>query len=538
MSISRKGLLWQLGEAQQVEICMKKNIIKNLHRYEGSLIVHLERREKPVRHTTLSEHTFKKGEFITPINSIPMMQEFEDEKSWSYGRMPEYLWIGLLLKYYGREEGLRKSYGIISTLHKLAPDLYTARLSQVIKLDSEVQKRFYDYIVCIGAKDALAPLTVFLTASKAPIFAGCFYCPQKSIEDRCEAIIDAMRDIMGHQTDEATDIRFVALYFNLLSGKLHLQKDQVDLLMAYPASKHTDEIMCLARPTVRSLEMMILTFEETDSAYLKDFWRCVSEMTDCSIFVLEFPEEKRNITAYIEKLHDVFTYLSELFVATDPLNEKMNVLLGIATYSYKRLKEVYDHQLFNSISGRSCVRVLIEDYIMMKYLVKNEPSHDNIWRDYQLYGMGLYKLVLARHRESDVLEGSHFDEKFIEVLVNEFKGEEFINMDTKYFDKQNIRLKAECVDEKALYGLYYDYDSSFEHGLWGAIRESALLKCNNPAHKYHCVPDVEDETRLKSVLPDCVMVMNKAVSFLNELYGIPEQLLNEVIHFDIKPITE
>ena len=466
------------------------------------------------------------------------MQEIEDEKSWTYGRIPEYLWIGLLLKHYGRDEGLRKSYGIISTLHKLAPDLYTARLSQVLKLDTDIQKRFYDYIVCSGAKEALAPLTIFLTASKAPVFSEYFYCSEQSVQDRCESIIQTMRDIMDHQSDEATDIRFVVLYFNLLSGKLHLQKEQVDLLMAYPASKHTDEIMHMARPTVRSLEMMLLTFEKAESVYLKEFWRCVSEMTDCNIFIIEFPEEKRNITAYMEKLHEVFAYLSELFVSTDPLDEKMNVLLGIATYSYKRLKEIYEHQLFNSISGRSCVRILIEDYIMMRYLVKNEPSHDNIWRDYQLYGMGLYKLVLARHRESGGLEQSHFDERYIEALVNEFKGEEFIDMDTKYFDKQNIRLKAESVGEKDLFGLYYDYDSSFEHGLWGAIRESSLLKCNNPAHKYHCVPDVEDETRLKTVLPDCVMVMNKTVSFLNELYGIPEQLLNEVIHFEIKPVAE
>ena len=116
-------------------------------------------------------------------------------------------------------------------------------------------------------------------------------------------------------------------------------------------------------------------------------------MTDCSIFAIRFSEEKRNITAYMEKLHEVFVYLSELFLTAAPLNEKMSVLLGIATYSYKRLKEIYEHQLFNSISGRSCVRVLIEDYIMMKYLVKNESFHENIWRDYQLYGMGLYKLV-------------------------------------------------------------------------------------------------------------------------------------------------
>ena len=491
-----------------------------------------------MRHSTLSDHTFQKGKFITPINAIPLAHELEDEKSWTYGRMPEYLWIGLILKYYGRDEGLRKSYGIISALHKLAPGLYTARLSQILKLDADIQKRFYDYITCSGAKEALAPLTVFLTASKAPVFAKCFYCPDQSVEDRCEAIIQTMREIMDHQSNEATDIRFVALYFNQLSGEVHLLREQVDLLVAYPSSKHTDEIMRMARPTVRSLEMMILTFEEVDSAYLKEFWRCVSEMTDCSIFAIRFPEEKRNITAYMEKLHEVFVYLSKLFSTAVPLNEKMSVLLGIATYSYKRLKEIYEHQLFNSISGRSCVRVLIEDYIMMKYLAKNELFHENIWRDYQLYGMGLYKLVLARHRESGVSKESHFDERYIEALVNEFKGEEFIDMDTKYFDKQNIRLKAEDVGEKNLYGLYYDYDSSFEHGLWGAIRESSLMKCNNPAHKYHCVPDVEDETRLKTVLPDCVMAMNKTVSFLDEIYGIPEQLLNEVINFEIKPIAE
>lgn len=63
-----------------------------------------------MRHIKLSEHIFKKGKFITPFNNLPMVKEFEDEKSWAYGRMPEYLWIGLILNHYGRDEGLRKSY--------------------------------------------------------------------------------------------------------------------------------------------------------------------------------------------------------------------------------------------------------------------------------------------------------------------------------------------------------------------------------------------------------------------------------------------
>lgn len=82
-----------------------------------------------MRYTKLSEHKFSKGVFVTPFHSILSMRELEDEKSWAYGRMPEYLWIGLILKYFGREEGFIKLNGIISVLHHLAPKLSTARLS-------------------------------------------------------------------------------------------------------------------------------------------------------------------------------------------------------------------------------------------------------------------------------------------------------------------------------------------------------------------------------------------------------------------------
>lgn len=486
----------------------------------------------------LSDHVFKKGKFITPLHNIPNMAEFSDEKSWPYGRMPEYLWIGLIFKHFGREKGFKKMFDILSKLHELSPTIRTVRISQILKLDTVIQEKLYSYISSIGAKTALAPLTIFLTASRATTFAEEFYCSDMSIEDRCNTLIETMGEIMNHQSNEATDIRFVALYYYCQFGKIRLSNTQADLILLYPTSSHDDDIMHMLRPTIRSMEMMVLTSEIVDTEYINEFWRCVSEMTDCSKFAIKFPEENRSVTAYMEKLHNIFVFLSDLFLSSEPLDDKMSVLLGIATYSYKRFKEAYDHNLFNTISGRSCVRILIEDYIMMKYLVTNESSHDNIWRDYQLYGIGLYKLVLTRHRQAENVADCHFDMEYIEDLVNEFKEEAFIDMDTKYFDKQNIRIKAESVDEKDLFGLYYDYDSSFEHGLWGAIRESSLLKCANPAHKYHCVPDVEDQTRLKTVLPDCIMVMNKTLIYLDELYGIPEGLLNEVIHFEIEPITE
>lgn len=485
----------------------------------------------------LSEHKFIKGKFIAPFNSIPLMQELSDEKSWSYGRMPEYIWIGLVFRKFGRTKGMNKLYNIVLQLHKLAPELSTLRLSEILSLKSDVQENIYNFILKEIGKEVLSPLTVLITESENSKFCEYFFDTNLSIEERCNELIETMRKIMNHQSYDSTDIRFVALYYSLLKEKKILQKEQRELIRKYPQLSHDDEMMRMVRPTVRSLEMMILNIENLDTLYIKKFWRIISDMTDCTIYTIKFPVETRSIDIYMENLYEIFTYLTELYVASSPLEDKMNVLLGIATYSYKRLKEVYEHKLFNSISGRNCVRVLIEDYIMMKYLVKNEETHTNIWKEYKLYGLGLYKLVLAKHRENKTEGEPHFDQNYIEALVNEFKSEDFIDIDTKYFDQQNIRLKAESVGEKQLYGLYYDYDSSFEHGMWGAIRESSLLKCNNPAHKYHCVPDIDNQNVLKSVMPDCIMVMNKTLNFLNELYTLPKSLFEEVIGFEIKSIN-
>lgn len=189
-----------------------------------------------MRYSKLSEHTFRKGKFITPINTIPTSCELSDEKSWTYGRMPEYLWIGLILKKFGRDDGLRKLYSIVSELHKMAPELYTARMSQILRLDGVSQKKFFDFIISVGAKEALAPLTIFLTTTRAPVFAECFYCQNLSIEERCNSLIETMHDIMNHQSYESTDIRFVALYFCLLNNNPDL--DWQNFISASRQAKH------------------------------------------------------------------------------------------------------------------------------------------------------------------------------------------------------------------------------------------------------------------------------------------------------------
>ena len=83
---------------------------------------------------------------------------------------------------------------------------------------------------------------------------------------------------MDHQTYEATDIRFVVLYFELISGRLNILKEQGDLLREYPTLDHADEKMRMIRSMIRSMEMMSLHFEKFNKAYIALFWGGISKM--------------------------------------------------------------------------------------------------------------------------------------------------------------------------------------------------------------------------------------------------------------------
>ena len=57
----------------------------------------------------------------------------------------------------------------------------------------------------------------------------------------------------------------------------------------------------------------------------------------------------------------------------------------------------------------------------------------------------------------------------------------------------------------------------------GAIRESSLLKCEAAGHQYHCVPDINNVQKMKSVWSDAKMAMNKVLLVLKETYGLPDK---------------
>lgn len=480
----------------------------------------------------LSDHKFKKGKFITPFNQV--FEDILQENSWYYGRMPEYIWLGLIIDDGERNVQLNKCIRIMQYLQEITNDdeIDYPKLSLIFNLPEEKQIAFYHFLEQLEVLESLKALSaVFSTESK--IFLEFISGYELSVKKRVGMLNDILKKLSDHQSDLSTDIRFVIVYKFILSGKLVFSEGiNTEFITGYLKTPHYDPQMRLFRPQIRSMEIGLNASNTPDESiemtFVGEFWKRISLITDCEVFSVELNNEEKelvNLEEFKERVYKTLEYYSKVFQETRPLDNKMLVLLGIFTYSYKRLIELVDHNLEYTISGRTLTRSIIENYMMTKYLLHEEKKHEDIWKEYQYYGIGQYKMVYKRFEENKPnIETSHVPYDYISALVSEFKDEEFINMDTSYFGKGNIRKKFDQVDEGDLWRYYYDYDSAFEHGLWGAIRESSILKCDAPGHQYHGIPDIDNIQKLRSVADDCIMVLTKHIKILDKEYSLPDIL--------------
>lgn len=350
-------------------------------------------------HSTLEQHKFKRGKFTTPFNDA-----FGDKlqlSSWGSERLPEYLWIGLILKKHGRSKGLQKCYWILKKLHDALPNINFPTISNIFTLEDVNQQLFWEFVEHVSGQESLSPLTLIYTYRNYPIFNKIFQT-SLAYKEQIASIESVLKDAYYHQTEFATDIRFVVLYFELMQGRTHAPKDILDEICKYPSLEHSDEQMRSIRPLIRSMEIARgnISDSETDKSNLTLFWKMVSEMSDCELYTINYEALAKKPEVYLNYLHEIFEYLDQITSALEPLNTRNIVLCGIATYAYKRISELIEHQLYNEISGRSIIRNIIEDYIIMKYLLKHEKEKPTIWDEYQYYGIGLYKLVMERERSN------------------------------------------------------------------------------------------------------------------------------------------
>lgn len=464
----------------------------------------------------LKSHKYKKGLIQPPMNTLPNMQP----SSWTNDRIPEYLWLGLILMNYERTEGIEKAGKILKEISKVNKSIIRPKLSLIFSLPDIEQENIYKIICNIINPEILASLTAIYRNLDYSMFNKYFNVKDITIIDRINYITEAVKLYYDHQSNEATDLRFLVLAMMIFQDKLRFhQKSRLpEVLENYPYTNHTDEKMKMYRPSIRATEIMDME-APPDKEFINIFWKEIGMKTNCAPIIIGFNKEdvevdyKEYILEFQEKLNHLLNEKKEKSL----IDDKFDVIIGTVTYALKIFNDVVEKNLDDSILSRHAFRTILETYINIKYLLKIESDHPNIWEEYKLYGIGKYKLPLLKEREySGENDNTHFVDPLIDLIINEIVWEEFVDIDLRYFDNKKIKEKFEEVGEKYLYEVLYEYDNNFIHGFWGAVRESSMLHCDNPTHRYHSIPDVNFQQKMPCVNNDIHKIMNKFFTLIDE----------------------
>ena len=462
-------------------------------------------------------HTFKKGEFITPLNSIENLCL----TNWHKDIAPEFLWIGLIIKRFGRINGINKCINISNFIKDNLLSLHDLRFTSILALKTKESSMLYNYLISIIEKETLDCLCAMISIfdnHEFNLYFNCFF----EYDERIRNIETTLKEMYDFQSQLATDINFINVYFYCISGKLSISNAiLLECLQNYNACDVSDERMKMYRPMIRSTAQC-LNMELTDNDFTNKFWEEFSQMKECTGLFKKNELRELDDDFYIN-FRNILIYYNHLLMEICPLDNKALVLFGILNYSFRLVTELRNQKAFNSIIARTICRIVLENYIISCYLIKEEKNHIDIWNEYQSYGCGKLKLVLERHKDLNDAFG-HLDYDYLKLLMSDGYNEDFINMDTRYFDKNNLNHKFKETNNDVLYNMY-DYDSLYEHGIWPILRESVLIKCKEPSHDYHWILDVDGKQQLKSVSEDIELIIRKHISLLNEQYNIPEELV-------------
>lgn len=466
----------------------------------------------------LNQHKYTKGLIQPPMNTLPNQQPV----FWTNDRLPEYLWLGLILMNFKRKEGIEKNGRILKEISKINTFIDKPKFSIILSLDETEQEKIYEIICNEINPKILSPLTVLYRNSEYPVFNKYFNYPECRVQKRFSLLSKAIKLYYNHQSYEATDLRYVVLSMSIFQEKIKFFKGSttIEALEKYPYTHHDDEKMQMYRPSIRASEMMDVE-NSVNKEFINSFWKDIGMTTDCNPMVIRGKDVNEEID-YKQYLIEFQKKLNHLLIEQKDksiLDNKFDVIIGSVTYVLKIFNDILEKELDDSIIGRQSLRTIIEVYANIKYLVKIEPEHQNIWEEYKLYGIGKYKYALLKSRESENIgDNSHFSKTLIDIIVNEVIWEEFIDIDVRYFDNKKIKNKFEEIGEKELYEIIYEYDNNFIHGFWGAIRESSMLVCDNAAHRYHNIPDINFEQKMTSVNFDIYQVLKKFSKLIDEVF--------------------
>lgn len=467
--------------------------------------------------SSLHQHKQVGKSLIPPMLTVPGITF----QSWTNDRLPQMLWACLAISVLPRREalaafreiasiGLRyrdaEGTGDWSLFHSRLPSLPAEILTHITRV---ITRHPLGYA-------ALRPLLLFDGLPGRDQWARALDVQPQ--DGDCQTLSDAVLKVLDHQSQEATDVRWLSLLFKAALGVLHFPvtlKERVEELSEYPNKGDMRSV----RPFIRASEMSFAVLLPSDDRWSKTFWKECLANTVCNPAGLprQLGPEYDQIASIklIQQVHSAL--LGHWFntLDTTAVDAKHDAVFGFGFYGLAVLLEMLVGRNGSGITGRALLRTLVECRITLAYLRHADATE--LWDKFRAFGTGQAKLALLKLDEMSENKPSFVSAAVLEQLSNEDFFQEYVQIELGHWCGLDLRKMAEVSGTKDDYDKVYGWASTFTHGHWSALRDVCMTHCFNPLHRLHRVP-LPGHRLLEDAAPDAMRLVNLILDDVAALY--------------------
>lgn len=457
----------------------------------------------------------------------PPFLKYENEggdiapSSWINDRLPNMIWA-ILLRVQYPEEWRERFKAIANWLYNQEIDdgMKCITHTGISNMPDEAKSLMIQKIVEVVGDEVLRPLLLLTVLPDYELWSQAINLHAE--DDDWRILSESVARVTNHQSQEATDVRWMKVFIGVFVSRRLRVHEFLNELNNYPFLGNQREV----RPSIRAIEMATSYGDKGEAAWGKQFWDFCMQETECIPMFDPEVIDKASATSIRherELYHDKFVATRLALIdhfydtfKTTAVDSKLESIFGIAQYIIDNASECLLSRTGVMISGRLSLRVALEAYITLKYLILKDSENTPLWDAYREYGSGQYSLIESKYIENQFSTNS-IDLGMVELIANEDKSVEFTPIILGNWDSSNLRKISEIVEEKELYDKFYDYTSGFSHANWGAVRESSMQKCLNPLHRMHNIP-AWGLLMLPSVCGDIDNIIDKTMSLVESEY--------------------
>jgi len=459
--------------------------------------------------TNLSGHKQVGKTLIPPFAQLPRMTRV----SWQNERLPDMLWSIVIAGSLERERALCAFRRLANAICE-DPSDGDIRLTGLARLNEEQFSRYIGAIIeDPAAQNALRSMLVLDTLPGRSAWIS-LLGEGLSDTESWNILMDSVGKSLWHQSETATDCRWIRVVAMMASGMFH--DPCAEEYLQYPNLGDQKKV----RPMIRANELTLdpMFGDNTDSLkWAEIFWRDCLHRTECLVASSVESKIETEIGSTIDKIQEVWDSLGEHFInttATTATDAKHDAVFGIAFYSLSILHDLFGIGNNQKIMSRLGLRAILECLITIKYLVIKD--NEMLWKTYRVYGSGQAKLAFLKLKDLDP-PPKFISLEDLDLLINEDFWDEFLEINLGHWENSNLIRMSKDAMAKDLYDKYYPWTSAFMHGNWGAIRDSVFETCLNPLHRLHRVPRRECRC-LPDVIPDACRLVDMILDALEQCY--------------------